>query len=319
MMNNKNDQDEINVGVDTGKYQLDIYVRPLDVFFSVSNDDKGIKEAVLKIKKHSPHRIIIEATGRLEHAFIVACVKANLPFVVANPLHVKRFAGAIGRIAKTDPLDAQLIAHYGEAIKPKLSQLKPENIRLMSDLLSRRRQLITMQTMEKNRLKIMPKVISGAIKPILTVIKNQIEKVDKKLLKLIEESPEYQLKNDILQSVPGIGNIVAFSLLSDMPELGTISNKQAAALIGVAPFNRESGSYKGQRRIRGGRYQVRTVMFMAMMSAIQCNPLFKAKYQQLVAQGKPKKLAIIACVRKMIVILNSMLRDGVKWELDYAK
>ena len=318
-MNTRINQSEINVGVDTGKYQLDIYIRPLDIFFSVTNDEEGIKEALFEIKKHSPHRITIEATGRLEHAFILACSKEKLPFVVANPLQVKRFAGAIGRQAKTDPLDAQLIAHYGEAIKPNLSQLKPENIRLMSDLLSRRRQLITMQTMEKNRLKIMPKVISGAIKPILTAIKNQIEKVDKKLLKTIEECPEYQFKNDILQSMPGIGNIVAFSLLSDMPELGTISNKQAAALVGVAPFNRESGSYKGQRRIRGGRYQVRTVMFMAMMSAIQCNPIFKAKYEQLVAQGKRKKLAIIACVRKMIVILNSMLRDGVKWELDYAK
>jgi len=318
-MDTRINQPEINVGVDTGKYQLDIYIRPLGIFFSVSNDEEGIKEALCEIKKHSPQRIIIEATGRLEHAFIVACSKANLPFVVANPLQVKRFSGAIGRIAKTDPLDAQLIAHYGEAVKPKLSQLKPENISLMSDLLSRRRQLITMQTMEKNRLKIMPKALACAIKPILTAIKNQIEKVDKKLLKIIEECPEYQLKNDILQSMPGIGNIVAFSLLSDMPELGTISNKQAAALVGVAPFNRESGSYKGQRRIRGGRYQVRTVMFMAMMSAIQCNPLFKAKYEQLVAQGKPKKLAIIACVRKMIVILNSMLRDGVKWEVDYAK
>lgn len=318
-MNTRINQPEVNVGVDTGKYQLDIYIRPLDISFSVINDEEGIKEALCEIKKHSPHRIIIEATGRLEHAFILACSKANLPFVVANPLQVKRFAGAIGRQAKTDPLDAQLIAHYGEAIKPNLSQLKPESIRLMSDLLSRRRQLITMQTMEKNRLKIMPKVISGAIKPILTVIKNQVEKVDKKLLKIIEECPEYQLKNDILQSMPGIGNIVAFSLLSDMPELGTISNKQAAALIGVAPFNRESGRYTGHRRIRGGRYQVRTVMFMAMMSAIQCNPIFKAKYEQLVAQGKPKKLAIIACVRKMIVILNSMLRDGVKWEVDYAK
>ena len=223
-MNNRINQPEVNVGVDTGKYQLDIYIRPLDVFFSVTNDGEGIKEALIEIK-NSPQCIIIEATGRLEHAFIVACSKANLPFVVANPLHIKRFAGAIGRITKTDQLDAQLIVHYGKAIKPKLSQLKPENIRLMSDLLSRRRQLITIQTMEKNRLKIMPKVLAGAIKPTLTVIKNQIEKVDKKLLKIIEECPEYQLKNDILQSMPGIENIVAFSLLSDMPELGTISNK----------------------------------------------------------------------------------------------
>jgi transposase len=321
-MNTLNTQEliqEINVGVDTGKLQLDIYIRPLGIFFSVSNDEKGIKEAINKIKIHHPKRIIIEATGRLEHEFIFACSKANLPFVVANPLHVKKFAGAIGRLAKADHLDADLIAHYGEAIKPKLSALKPESIRLMSDLLSRRRQLTSMQTMEKNRLKIMPKKITGSINPVLTVFKNQIEKVDKMLINLIEECPEYQVKNEILQSMPGIGNVVAFSLLADMPELGNISSKQASALIGVAPFNRESGSYKGQRKIKGGRYQIRTAMFMAMMSAIQCNPIFKAKYEQLVADGKPKKIALIACVRKMIVILNSMLRDGVKWEVNYAK
>jgi len=318
-MNTKITQEEINVGVDTGKHQLDIYIRPLDIYFTVPNDEKGISKAISEIKKHQPTRIIIEATGRLEHAFILACSKANLPFVVANPLHIKKFAGAIGRLAKTDRLDAGLIAHYGESIKPKLSLLKPDKIRTMSDLLSRRRQLTTMQTMEKNRLKIMPKRLSSLINPILTVIKNQLIKVDKKLLNLIEECPEYHEKNEILQSMPGIGNVVAFSLLADMPELGSISSKEAAALLGVAPFNRESGSYKGQRRIKGGRYQVRTVMFMAMMSAIQCNPVFKHKYEQLLAQGKPKKLAIIACVRKMIVILNSMLRDGVKWEVDYAK
>ncbi|MEE9338694.1 MAG: IS110 family transposase [Methylococcaceae bacterium] len=311
--------EEINVGVDTGKHQLDIVIRPLDIYFSVSNDEKGIKKAIIEIKKYHPTRIIIEATGRLEYEFIFACSKADLPFVVANPLHVKKFAGAIGRLAKADHLDADLIAHYGEAIKPNLSTLKPESIRLMSDLLSRRRQLTSMQTMEKNRLKIMPEKISSFINPILTALKNQLDKVDKKLIKLIGECPEYQAKNDILQSMPGIGNIVAFSLLADMPELGNISSKQAAALIGVAPFNRESGSYKGQRKIKGGRYQIRTAMFMAMMSAIQCNPVFKTKYEQLVADGKPKKIALIACVRKMIVILNSMLRDGVKWELNHAK
>ena len=318
-MKTQNTQEEINVGVDTGKHQLDIYIRPLDIYFSVSNDEKGIKKAIIEIKKHHPTRIIIEATGRLEHEFIFACSKANLPFVVANPLHVKKFAGAIGRLAKADHLDADLVAHYGEAIKPKLSILKPESIRLISDLLSRRRQLTSMQTMEKNRLKIMPKKITSSINPVLTTLKNQIDKVDKKLAKLIEECPEYQAKNEIIQSMPGVGNVVSFSLLADMPELGSISSKQASALVGVAPFNRESGSYKGQRKIKGGRYQIRTAMFMAMMSAIQCNPVFKAKYEQLVADGKPKKVALIACVRKMIVILNSMLRDGVKWEVNYAK
>jgi len=170
-MNSKDNQREINIGVDTGKHQLDIYIRPLDIYFSVTNDEKGIKESIKIIKQHKPTRIIIEATGRLEHAFIMACSQNKLPFVIANPMHVRRFAGAIGQLAKTDPLDAQLIAHFGEAIKPQLSQLKPGVLRHMSDLLSRRRQLMTMQTMEKNRLQIMPKEISGFIKPILTTIK----------------------------------------------------------------------------------------------------------------------------------------------------
>jgi len=168
--------------------------------------------------------------------------------------------------------------------------------------------------MEKNRLQIMPKEISDFIKPILTAIKNQILKTDQKLLRLIESCDEYKTKNDIIHSMPGVGNVVAFSLLSNMPELGYITNKQAAALVGVAPINKESGAYQGKRKIRGGRHQIRTVMHMAMMSAMQCNPVFKRMYQRLLADGKPKKTAIIACVRKMVVILNSMVRDGVYWD-----
>lgn len=304
----------INVGVDTGKFQLDIYIRPLDIYFTVSNDEKGIKEAVKTIKKHKPERIIIEATGRLEMPFILACAKANLPFVIANPIHIKRFAGAIGQRAKTDKLDAQLIAHFGEAIRPKLSTLKPENMQAMSDLVARRNQLLTMQTMEKNRLQILPESLAMTIKPILTAFKNQINKIENKIAELIEKCPDYQAKSLIVQSMPGIGKIAAASLIGNLPELGYISSKQASALVGVAPINRESGRYKGQRKIQGGRHQVRTVLYMAMMSAMQCNPVFKATYQRLVAAGKPKKVAIIACVRKMIVILNSMLRDGVMWD-----
>lgn len=313
-MNNKNMQKEINVGVDTGKSQLDIHIRPLDIYFSVSNDDKGIAKAVKEIKGYHPDRIIIEATGRLEHAFVLACSKANLPIVVANPVHIKRFAGAIGQLAKTDKLDAKLIAHYGEAIKPTLSVLKPELVRCMSDLLARRHQLMNLQTMEKNRLQIMPKEVASYIKPVLTVLKNQLDKLDKKLAALIQSSPEHRDKNTIIQSMPGVGNAVALNLLSNMPELGLLSNKEAAALVGVAPINRESGSYQGKRQVRGGRHQIRTVMYMAMMSGMQCNPIFKATYQRLVAAGKPKKIAIIACVRKMIVILNAMVRDEVMWD-----
>lgn len=312
-MNSEKNQSEINVGVDTGKFQLDIHIHPLNTFFSVPNTEEGVKEAIKIIAPHNPVRIVIEATGRLEHEFVLACATADLPFVVSNPIHIKRFAGAIGRQAKTDKLDASLIAEYGATIKPALSQLKPETMRHMSDLLSRRRQLMTMQTMEKNRLQIMPPKIASLIKPILTAIKNQLNKVDDKLLKLMESSPEYKAKYDIIESFPGVGNVVALNLISNMPELGLITNKEAAALVGVAPINKESGAYKGKRRIRGGRHQIRTVMFMAAMSAMQCNPLIKALYERLVATGKPKKVAIIACIRKTIVILNSMVRDGVKW------
>ncbi len=313
-MNAQNNQNEINVGVDTGKTQLDIYIRPLNIYFVVSNDEVGIKEAIKTIKKYKVTRIVIEATGRLEQPFIVACAKANLPFVIANPVRIKKFAGAINQQAKTDKLDAQLIAYYAEVVKPELSQLKPEDIKLMSDLLSRRRQLMEMQTMEKNRLQIMPKEITSSIKPVLTVMKNQLDKIDNKLQKLIDSRDEYKIKNDIIQSVPGVGKVVAFNLISEMPELGYINNKEASSLVGVAPFNRESGSYKGNRMIRGGRSQIRTAMYMAMMSAIQCNRTFKEYYQRLVAAGKPKKVAIIACIRKLVITLNSMVRDGVYWD-----
>ena len=317
-MNTNNNQTEINVGVDTGKHQLDIYIRPIDICFSVENNPDGIQSAIKRIRPFNPTRIIIEATGRLERAFVMACAHAKLPFVIANPIHIKQFAGAIGQLAKTDPLDAKLIAHYGESIQPSLSQLKPDTMRRMSDLLARRSQLIRLQTMEKNRLQIMPKETAGLIKPILTAIKNQLEKLDKKLLDLISNCDAYKVNNDIIQSMPGVGNVVALNLLCNMPELGYLSNKQAAALVGVAPINRESGLFRGHRKIRGGRHQIRTVMFMAMLSAIQCNPVFKAHYQRLVAQGKPKKIAIIACVRKMVVILNSMVRDQVYWNPNLA-
>lgn len=313
-MNSNTPSQEINIGVDTGKTQLDIYIRPHATHLSVENTVSGIKQAIKKIKTYEPTRIIIEATGRLEQAFVMACAEAGLPFVVSHPVKIKRFAGAIGRKVKTDKADAELIAHYGEAIKPELSSLKPEQMRLMSDLLSRRRQLTDLHTMEKNRQQIMPKSIQSSINPILTVLKKQLEKIDKKLQNLIESNEEYQAKNEIIQSVPGIGNVVALNLMSNMPELGLINNKEAAALVGVAPFNRESGSYQGKRMIRGGRSQVRTVLYMAMLSTIQCNPKFKAIYQGLLKKGKPKKVAIIACMRKMIVILNTMVRDGVMWD-----
>lgn len=311
---NISQDNEINVGIDTGKTQLDIYIRPVGEYFTVSNDAKGVREAIKRIKAHQPTRIVIEATGRLEHTFVFAAAKQNLPVVVANPLHVRRFAGAIGQLAKTDKIDAQLIAHFGDSIKPGQTSIAPENERKISDLLVRRRQLMEMQTMEKNRLSIMPKELRVSINAMLKTIKAQIEKIDEALDGMIAQTDEWREKNEILQSVPGVGKVMAYTLLSDLPELGTLNNKEIAALVGVAPINRESGRYQGVRRIRGGRHQIRTVMFMAMMSTIQCNKKFKIYYERLKATGKRPKVALVACMRKMIVILNSMVRNGTSWE-----
>lgn len=313
-MNNQLNQKEINVGVDTGKQSLDVYVYPLNHHFTVTNNVLGIQEAVKIIKKANPTRIVIEATGRLEHAFVLACIKAKLPVVVANPVHIKRFAQSLGQLAKTDKLDAQLIAQYAAVMHPELTQLSPEVLRKMKDLTVCRSQLLTLQTMQKNRLQIMPKHTQGLIKPILTALKKQITKVDAQLEKLIETTDEYKNKSALIQTVPGVGKVVATTLISHLPELGHMNNKQAAALIGVAPMNQDSGKYQGKRSCRGGRHQIRTVMYMAMLSTIQCNPIIKKKYQQMLQQGKPKKVALIACVRKMIVILNAMVRDKQTWK-----
>jgi len=306
-------EQEINIGIDTSKTQLDIYVRPLDVFFSVENNSQGIKAALKRIKEYNPTRIIIEATGRLELPFACAASNAGLPIVVANALHVHKFAASTGKLAKTDKLDAQQIAHYGEALKPRLTEIKSNNIRDISDLLTRRSQLIDMRTMEKNRDGIMSKAIQRSNQRIIKHLQKEIDWVETKLDKLIEETPDWSDTLKILLSVKGVGKVLAYTLLSDLPELGQLNRKEIASLVGLAPVNRESGAYKGKRRIRGGRTKIRTVMYMAMMSTIQSNPKFKREYQALVAKGKPKKVAIVACMRKMITILNTMVKNGEVW------
>jgi transposase len=311
---NSSKDNEINIGIDVGKTQLDILIRPIGEYFSVSNDAKGVREAIKRFIAYQPKRIIIEATGRLEHRMVFACAKYGLPIVVANPVHVRRFAQAIGQLAKTDKIDANLIAHYGEAVQPRLTEVNSENLRKISDLLTRRRQLMRMKTMEKNRLGIMPQVLHASIKVILKSFQAAIKKLDDLLDTLIVTDEEWATKNRILQSAPGVGKVVAYTLLSDLPELGCLNNKEISALVGVAPMNKDSGRYKGQRSIRGGRHQVRTVMFMSMMSAIQHNTVLKAYYERLKSAGKRPKVAIVACMRKMIVILNTMLKNGTDWE-----
>jgi transposase len=311
---NTKDHNEINIGIDTSQSMLDIYVRPQGVFQSFENNAKGIQFAIRFIKRFKPTRVLIEATGRLEMAFFCAAHKAGLPVCVCNPIQVRKFAQATGRMAKTDKLDAQDIAHFGEKLQPALTELKPEKLRLLSDLLTVRSQCLDMSTMQKNRLQRMPKTVQKPIRNILNKITQEITSIDRQLDKLIAEIPQWQDRVDQLTSVKGVGKVLAYTLLSDLPELGNLNRKQIAALVGIAPMNRDSGRHKGKRYIRGGRHKVRTVLFVSMMSAIQCHPKLKPMYERLVAAGKPKKVAIVACMRKQLTILNTMVRNGTYWD-----
>ena len=310
---NTQDNNDINIGIDTGQAMLDIYVRPTGELQSVENNSEGIRTAIRFIKKFKPDRVLIEATGRLEMAFFCAAHKAGLPVCVCNPIQVRKFAQAIGRMAKTDKLDARDIAYYGDTIKPDPTDLKPEKLRLLSDLLAVRSQCLEMSTMQKNRLQRMPKTVHRSIRNILNSITKEIASIDQQLDKLVAEIPHYQERVNQLISAKAVGKVLAYTLLSDLPELGQLNRKEIAALVGVAPMNRDSGKHKGKRKIRGGRHKIRTVLFVSMLSAIQCHPTIKPMYQKLVAAGKPKKVAIVACMRNQLIILNTIVKNGTYW------
>jgi len=311
---NIQDKSEINIGIDTGQAILDIHVRPQGHFQSFENNPEGIRSAIRFIKPFKPARILIEATGRLEIAFFCAAHKAGLPVCVCNPIKVRKFAEMTGILAKTDKLDAQVIAYYGETMKPALTELKPEKLRLLSDLLAVRSQCLDMSTMQKNRLQRMPKTVQKPIRNILKKITEEIAVIDRQLDQVIAEIPQFQARVDQLISAKGVGKVLAYTLLSELPELGSMNRKQIAAIVGVAPMNRDSGKHKGKRKIRGGRSKIRTVLFVSMLSAIQCHPKLKPMYQRLVAAGKPKKVAIVACMRKQLIILNTMVKNGTMWD-----
>lgn len=316
-MNTQN-HNEINIGIDASQPRLDIHVRPVGAFQSFENNPEGIRRAIRFIKPFKPARVLIEATGRLEMAFFCAAHKAGLPICVCNPIRVRKFAQSNGRMAKTDKLDAEDIAYFGEALKPRLTDLKPAKLRLLSDLLTVRSQCLDMSTMQKNRLQRMPKTVQKPIRNILEKITREIAGIDRQLDELIAEIPQWQERVDQLTSAKAVGKVVAYTLLSELPELGRLNRKQIAALVGIAPMNRDSGRYQGKRFIRGGRHKVRTVLFVSMMSAIQCHPKIKPMYERLVAAGKPKKVAIVACMRKQLTILNTMVKNGTYWDENMA-
>ena len=304
---------ETTIGIDTGKQHLDVHILPHGESFQVSNDTRGIREAIKHLKPLAPKRIVIEATGRLEMAFVSACHKAHLPIVVANPTHVRRFAQATGRQAKTDRLDALDIARYGAALKPEMTRAKPEELQLISELLARRTQLLDMRTMEKNRLGILPKSLHRSLNRHIKQLSDELARLDKMIDQAIEQSSEWTEKSELLMSVNGVGKVLAYTLLSDLPELGHLNRREIAALVGIAPMNKDSGGYSGKRRIRGGRSRIRHVLYMAIMSAMQSNPRIRDQYERMVKAGKPKKVAMVACMRKLLTILNVMMKNGEHW------
>lgn len=304
---------EIHVGIDVSQAALDCHVRPQALDRSFENNARGIAAAIGFIQSFQPARVLIEATGRLEMPFFCAAHKAALPVCVCNPMRVRQFAKASGRLAKTDRIDASDIAHYGEALKPELPELKPEKMLYISDLLTVRSQCLEMSTMQKNRLKRMPASVHKPILAVLKAITRQVEVIDRQPDKLIADIPQWRDKVDQLISAKGVGKVMTYTLLSELPELGKLNRKQIAALVGVAPMNRDSGRHQGKRYIRGGRHKVRTVLFVSTMSAIQCHPTIKPMYERLLAAGKPKKVAMVACMRKQLTILNAMVKNGTHW------
>ena len=304
---------QINVGIDVGKAQLDVYIYERDIHLTVENSPEGVRGLLARLNRYRLARVVLEATGRYERLVADMALAKDMPVVIVNPLQVRRYAGAVGQLAKTDKLDARVIAEYAAVIQPEVRAGSSRNVRIIKDLLARRRQLLVMSTMEKNRMHIMPKSLRADIQRHIRHLEKQVEKLDKLLDQKIEAESQWRDKRAIMLSMPGIGPAVVNTLLGDLPELGHLTNKQVAALTGVAPYNRDSGSLRGKRRIRGGRHSVRTILFMATLTSVQHNPVIKRFYQRLVALGKHKKVALTACIRKMVIMLNAMVRDGKMW------
>ena len=304
----------VNVGVDVGKAKLDVYLLERDRMFSVPNEESAIAALIGRLSRYRLERIVIEATGRLEQPFVRAAIAKGLPVVIVSPLKIRRFAGAIGQLAKTDEIDARLIAQFAATLKPVAHPIADPKAQLIKDLVVRRRQLTTLRTMEKNRRQVMPETLKPSIDRIIETLDREIESLEQLVQHAVEQHAAWRHKRDLLTSMPGIGLSVASTLIGDLPELGSLCRKQIAALTGVAPFNRDSGALRGKRRIRGGRAHSRTALFLSAMVATRYNPDIKRFYERLLQAGKHKKVALTACIRKIVTALNAMLRDNKPWQ-----
>ena len=306
--------EEIFVGIDVAKAQLDVYASPAGEAWRVANDEAGIAGLVSRLETSSPAAVVLEATGGLESSLTGALLSAGLPVHVVNPRQVRDFARATGRLAKTDAIDARILAQFAEAIRPELRLLPDEETRALRALVERRRQLLEMLTAEKNRRYRASRSVRRSLEANIDWLQGLISELDDELDSTIRSSPAWREKEDLLRSVPGIGPVLSSVLLAHLPELGRVDRKQIAALVGVAPFNHDSGTLRGKRTVWGGRARVRSALYMGALVASRHNPVVRAFYQRLLAAGKPKKLALTACMRKLLGVLNAMLRSGKAWQ-----
>ena len=301
------------VGIDVSKAQLDVAVRPTGKRWVLPYDETGIEGLIPQIVDLEPALVLLEATGGLELPLVAALAAAALPVVVVNPRQVRDFAKATGTLAKTDTLDAGVLAHFADAVRPEVRPLKDAETQVLNSLTARRHQVMTMLVSEKNRLGTAIGAVSPRIEAHIAWLEQELSDLDKGLSQTLRQSPVWREKDDLLRTVPGVGPQLSLTLLAHLPELGTLDRKQIAALVGVAPYNRDSGTRRGKRAVWGGRSRVRAVLYMGALVASRHNPAIRDFYQRLLAAGKPKKVALVASMRKLLVTLNAMLKHGYPW------
>lgn len=302
------------IGIDVSKAQLDVACRPDNLTFAVHNDPDGIANLVGQLRQLVPTLVVLEASGGFQMPLAAALAVAQIPFAVINPRQVRDFAKSTGQLAKTDVIDAQVLAHFAEAVRPEPRPLPDETTRHVEALVTRRRQLIEMLVAERNRAAQAPtKTVRPSIKRHIEYLQRLVAETDDDISKAIQRSPVWREKDDLLRSAPGIGPVLSATLQAALPELGTLNQREIAKLVGVAPLNNDSGQRRGVRRIQGGRAAVRNVLYMATLTATRFNPVIKKFYKRLLAGGKPQKVAITAAMRKFLIILNTMVKTKTAW------
>lgn len=303
------------IGIDVSKDRLDVHVRPSDETFAVGRDGEGLAALIERVGLLDPYLVVLEATGGFELTVAAALVAAGMPLAVVNPRQIRDFARATGQLAKTDALDAKAIARFAEMVRPEPRAVPDEQARALGELVARRRQVIEMMTAERNRRRqLTNRRLIKSVDRLLAVLLKELAELDRDVGDGIRGTPAWRERDQLLRSVPGIGDVVSRTLIADLPELGSLDRKQIAALVGVAPLNRDSGKMRGRRTIWGGRAKVRSALYMAALVACRHNPVLAVFYQRLISAGKAKKLAITAVMRKLLTILNAIIRDQRPWQ-----